>query len=58
MKIKNILYTMMMGTAVLTCATSCISDLDQYPQTETTSKDVYTSLANYESVLGKITPPW
>ena len=45
---------MMMGTAVLTCATSCISDLDQYPQTETTSKDVYTSLANYESVLGKI----
>ena len=54
MKIKNILYTMMMGTAVLTSATSCISDLDQYPQTETTSKDVYTSLANYESVLGKI----
>ena len=54
MKLKNILYTMMMGTAVLTSATSCISDLDQYPQTETTSKDVYTSLANYESVLGKI----
>ena len=54
MKIKNILYTMMMGTAVLTSATSCISDLDQYPQTETTSKDVYTSLANYEAVLGKI----
>ena len=49
---------MMMGTAVLTCATSCISDLDQYPQTETTSKDVYTSLANYESVLGRFTPPW
>ena len=45
---------MMMGAAVLTSATSCISDLDQYPQTETTSKDVYTSLANYESVLGKI----
>ena len=54
MKLKNILYTMMMGTAVMTSATSCISDLDQYPQTETTSKDVYTSLANYESVLGKI----
>ena len=54
MKLKNILYTMMMGTAVLTSTTSCISDLDQYPQTETTSKDVYTSLANYESVLGKI----
>ena len=45
---------MMMGTAVLTGTTSCVSDLDQYPQTETTSKDVYTSLANYEAVLGKI----
>ena len=45
---------MMLGTAVLTSATSCVSDLDQYPQTETTSKDVYTSLANYEAVLGKI----
>ena len=45
---------MMMGTAVLTSTTSCVSDLDQYPQTETTSKDVYTSLANYEAVLGKI----
>lgn len=54
MKLKNILYSMMMGTAVLTGTTSCISDLDQYPHTETTSKDVYTSLANYEAVLGKI----
>lgn len=54
MKLKNILYSMMMGTAVLTGATSCVSDLDQYPHTETTSKDVYTSLANYEAVLGKI----
>lgn len=44
----------MMGTAVLTGTTSCVSDLDQYPHTETTSKDVYTSLANYEAVLGKI----
>lgn len=54
MKLKNILYSMMMGTAVLTGATSCVSDLDQYPHTETTSKDVYTSLANCEAVLGKI----
>ena len=45
---------MMLGTAVLTGTTSCVSDLDQYPHTETTSKDVYTSLANYEAVLGKI----
>ena len=54
MKLKNILYSMMLGTAVLTGTTSCVSDLDQYPHTETTSKDVYTSLANYEAVLGKI----
>lgn len=54
MKLKNILYSMMMGTAVLASTTSCVSDLDQYPQTETTSKDVYTNLANYEAVLGKI----
>lgn len=54
MKLKNILYSMMMETAVLTGTTSCVSDLDQYPHTETTSKDVYTSLANYEAVLGKI----
>ncbi len=45
---------MVMGTAVLTGTTGCVSDLDQYPQTETTSKDVYTTLANYEAVLGKI----
>jgi len=45
---------MMLGTAVLTGTTSCVSDLDQYPHTETTSKNVYTSLANYEAVLGKI----
>ncbi len=45
---------MVLGTAVMSTATSCVSDLDQYPQTETTSKDVYTTLANYEAVLGKI----
>ena len=44
----------MLGTAALPGITSCVSDLDQYPHTETTSKDVYTSLANYEAVLGKI----
>ena len=29
-------------------------ELDQYPHTETTSKDVYVSAANYESVLSGI----
>ncbi len=54
MKLKNTIYTMMVGAAVITGATGCVSDLDQYPHTETTSKDVYTTLANYEAVLGKI----
>ncbi len=34
--------------------TSCLKDLDQYPHTDTTSKDVYTSVENYESVLSGI----
>lgn len=54
MKIKNILYTTIIGATVLATTSGCISDLDQYPQLETTSKDVYTSVANYEAVLGKI----
>ncbi len=54
MKLKNTIYTMMVGAAVITGTTGCVSDLDQYPHTETTSKDVYNSLANYEAVLGKI----
>lgn len=54
MKLKNILYTTIIGATVLATSSSCISDLDQYPQLETTSKDVYTSVANYEAVLGKI----
>ncbi len=34
--------------------TGCVKDLDQYPHTDTTSKDVYTSVENYESVLSGI----
>ncbi len=40
--------------AVLSLNTACTGDLDQYPHTETTSKQVYTSIGNYEAVLGKI----
>lgn len=38
------------------CAAAMLAgcSLDQYPHTETTSKDVYTSAANYESVLSGI----
>jgi len=33
---------------------SCTGDLDQYPHTETTSKDVYTTVENYKAVLAKL----
>jgi starch-binding outer membrane protein, SusD/RagB family len=35
-------------------STGCLKDLDQYPHTDTTSKDVYTTVENYESVLSGI----
>jgi len=54
MKLKNILYGVMMGTAVLTLNTACTDDLNQFPHNETTSEQVYTNIQNYESVLGKI----
>ena len=34
--------------------TACVSELDQYPHKETTASDVYTSVANYRSVLAKV----
>ncbi|MBO5016474.1 MAG: RagB/SusD family nutrient uptake outer membrane protein, partial [Bacteroidaceae bacterium] len=43
------IFTFICMTALLV---SC--ELDQYPHTETTSKDVYVSAANYESVLSGI----
>ena len=54
MKLKNILYGVMMGTSLLTLNTACTDDLNQYPHNETTSEQVYTNIQNYESVLGKI----
>lgn len=42
----NILFKTLCAAVLLT---GC--SLDEYPHTETTSKDVYTSAANYESVL-------
>ncbi len=53
MNIKHIM-TGCMAVAALSLNTACTGDLDQYPHTETTSKQVYTSIENYESVLGKI----
>lgn len=53
MNIKHIM-TGCAAVAVLSLNTACTGDLDQYPHTETTSKQVYTSIENYEAVLGKI----
>lgn len=56
---KNIYkYTKYLAAAafglVLSLLSGCVKDLDQYPHTDTTSKDVYTSVENYESVLSGI----
>ncbi len=49
---KNItLYIIALG---LIFFASCESDLDQYPNAETTAEDVYTSAENYKAVLGKL----
>lgn len=49
--IYSLLYTVA-GAAML--LTGCVADLDQYPHTDTTSKDVYQTVENYESVLSGI----
>lgn len=49
---KKILYTIMLaGTFLLS---SCLDDLNQYPNTETISANVYEEAANYKAVLGKL----
>lgn len=45
---KKIFTIFCMAALLVSC------ELDQYPHTETTSKDVYASAANYESVLSGI----
>ncbi len=48
-------YLTAAATGLVMClATSCLNDLDQYPHTDTTSKDVYTTVENYEAVLSGI----
>lgn len=51
---KNIFYTVLLLMAGTFFTTSCVGHLDQFPHTETTSADVYTSAANYKAVLGKL----
>ena len=49
---KKIIYLALMMVA--TTLPSCTDDLNQMPNTETTSAQVYTSAANYKAVLGKM----
>ena len=53
---KNIYKILTIAAAGLTLSlsTGCVKDLDQYPHTDTTSKDVYVSAENYEKVLSGI----
>jgi len=50
-KIYYFLIVLGLSSSLLT---SCEGDLDQYPHTETTSEDVYTTAANYKTVLAKL----
>lgn len=51
---KRIFNTLAATVLLLTGTVSCVGDLDQYPHTDTTSKDVYTSADNYQAVLSGI----
>ncbi len=54
MKTKKIIYSSLACLTLAVAAASCTGDLDQVPQVETTSENVYTSLEGYEAVMGKI----
>lgn len=54
MKTLKTYFTIFAAAALLAVTSSCTADLDQYPHTETTSQNVYTTVGNYEAVLGKI----
>ena len=50
---KRIIYTIITA-ALLAGSYSCVGSLDQYPHTNTTSNDVYTSVEGYQMTLGGI----
>ena len=49
---KTIIINILLGCLLI--FTSCVNQLDQYPHTQTTAADVYTTPANYKAVLGKL----
>lgn len=50
---KRILYIFLFAS-ILTAASSCVGDLDQYPPTESTAKDAYKDADSYQDVLSGI----
>ncbi|NDV58252.1 RagB/SusD family nutrient uptake outer membrane protein [Bacteroides sp. 519] len=48
---KKLIIVLLAGMFVFS---SCLGDLDQMPNTETTSNDVYAKAENYKAVLGKL----
>ena len=54
MKTKHIITSVLAVTAISLGNISCTDDLNQFPHTETTSKEVYTNLSNYKAVLAKL----
>lgn len=52
--IYNYLTAAATGLVMCLTTTGCLNDLDQYPHTDMTSKDVYTTVDNYESALSGI----
>lgn len=49
---KKLIYILFCTSTLV--LTSCLGDLDQLPNTETTSADVYNKAENYKAVLAKI----
>jgi hypothetical protein len=54
MKKTSIISHILLAGALSVSLSACTESLDQYPHTETTSKEVYNSMENYRAVLGKI----
>ena len=44
----------LLAASLAITSSSCTDDLDQYPHKETTSKDLYKTVDQYESVLAKL----
>lgn len=51
---KHLFFNILLAAFLAIASSSCTDDLDQYPHKETTSKDLYKTVDQYESVLAKL----